>query len=60
MCLIYGSRQLLLTCIRRVQHYSKCANHYRPISVTCVPCKLLELIVVQKIYAHLSYYGVLR
>jgi len=34
-------------------------TNYRPISVTCVACKLLERIVVQKIYAHLSYYGAL-
>ena len=26
----------------------------RPISITCVPCKLLERVVVSKIYEHLE------
>ena len=29
------------------------AKFYRPISITCVPCKLLERVVVSKIYEHL-------
>ena len=28
-------------------------SNYRPISITCVPCKLLERIVINKIYKHL-------
>jgi len=28
-------------------------SYYRPISVTCVPCKILERVVVSKIYNHL-------
>ena len=30
-------------------------TNYRPISITCVPCKLLECIVVSKIYNRLVY-----
>jgi len=28
-------------------------SNYRPISVTCVPCRILERVVVNKIYNHL-------
>jgi len=29
-------------------------SNYRPISITCVPCKLLERIIVNQIYRHLN------
>ena len=34
-------------------------TNYRPISVTCVPCKLLERIVASKVYSHLYSNNVL-
>jgi len=34
-------------------------GNYRPISVTCVPCKLLEHVVVSKIYDHPVHNGLL-
>jgi len=34
-------------------------NNYRPISITCVPCKLLERIVASRIYGHLERYNIL-
>ena len=34
-------------------------SNYRPISITCVPCKLLERIVVNRIYSHLVDNGLL-
>ena len=35
------------------------ACNYRPVSVTCVPCKLLEHIVCSNIMAHLDEYKLL-
>ena len=35
-------------------------TNYRPVSLTCVTCKLLEHIVSSKIYEHLSLYNVLH
>ena len=35
------------------------AENYRPISLTCIPCKLLEHIVCSHIRSHLDYYSVL-
>jgi len=34
-------------------------TNYRPILVTCVPCKLLERIVASKVYGHLDSNNVL-
>ena len=35
------------------------AYNYRPVSLTCVPCKLLELILCSNIMAHLDEYKLL-
>ena len=35
-------------------------RNYRPISITCVACKLLERVIVRKIYQHLTDNNILR
>ena len=34
-------------------------SNYRPISITCVPCKLLERIIANQIYRHLNVNNIL-
>ena len=36
-----------------------CAVNYRPVSLTCVPCKLMEHIVVSNMRKHLDNHGIL-
>ena len=36
-----------------------CAGNYRPVSLTCVPCKLLEHIVCSNVMAHLEQHKLL-
>ena len=42
-----------------VSHHRALACNYRPVSLTCVPCKLLEHIVCSNIMAHLDEYKLL-
>ena len=36
------------------------ACNYRPVSLTCIPCKLLEHIVYSNIMTHLDEYNLVR
>ena len=36
-----------------------CAANYRPISLTCIVCKIMEHIICSNIFSHLDKYGIL-
>ena len=42
------------------KHDRSLAANYRPISLTCIVCKLLEHIISTNIHAHLENYGILH
>ena len=52
-------KQALITPVHKKGPTNVLTN-YRPISITCVPCKLLERVVSSKIYSHLMRNNILH
>ena len=52
-------KQALITPVHKKGPTNVLTN-YRPISITCVPCKLLERVVSGKIYSHLMHNNILH
>ena len=50
-----GLLLIFAPCLRRAL-----ASNYRPVSLTCIPCKLLEHIVCSNIMAHLDEHNSCR
>ena len=54
-----------LYCLQLLQEISRCGEdvisplNYRPVSLTCVPCKILEHIICKHIRLHLEKHGIL-